>query len=66
MITVRAVEDPVPSTEGRQWTTQLYQERDAVLQALGVPTFGRTRTRRSPAGGGQEQHAGPPERPVTS
>jgi hypothetical protein len=43
IVTVQAVDDALPHAKGRQWTIEQYQERDAVLQALGVPTFGRTR-----------------------
>ncbi len=61
MITVQAVNTLAPDADGRQWTPKQYQERDAVLRALGVPIFGLTRSR----AGDQETYAGPPETPVT-
>jgi hypothetical protein len=41
VVTVRAVDDLTPEAEGRHWTSEQYQQRDVILRALGVPTFGR-------------------------
>jgi len=41
VITVQAVDDLGPVVERRQWTPEQYQQRDAVLRALGVPAFSR-------------------------
>jgi hypothetical protein len=39
VITVQAVDDLALAPQGRQWTSKQYQDRDAVLAALGVPAF---------------------------
>ena len=39
VISVQEVEDLAPLSAGRQWTADQYHDRDAVLRALGVPSF---------------------------
>jgi hypothetical protein len=41
MVTVQMIDDVPPHADGRQWTTEQYQQRDRVLRSLGVPMFGR-------------------------
>jgi hypothetical protein len=43
VVTVQEAHDLPPATGGRHWTAEHYRERDAVLGALGLPTFGRRR-----------------------
>jgi hypothetical protein len=40
VVAVQVVDDLAPSADGRQWTPDQYRQRDAVLAALGVSTFG--------------------------
>jgi hypothetical protein len=57
VITVEAVDNLAPAAEGRQWTADQYRGRDAVLQALGVPTFSGRRRRSRHAGQDEQERA---------
>jgi hypothetical protein len=48
VVAVQAVDDLPPASGERPWTAEHYRERDAVLAALGIPTFGRRRVSDAP------------------